>query len=71
MLLIFWETFKKFNFNINIFNVRKFIKIFFNEIELQRQSDLKHLKEIQDEIDEKIKENNEKRLESSREDLNR
>lgn len=62
MLLLILKILKKFNYNINIRNVKNFIKALAFEINEKEQNELKQVNKIFEEINQKIKENNENKI---------
>lgn len=65
MFLIILKVLEQFHFNINVFNAKKFIKALAYEFEEEQNRNQKISKKMCDELDRKIKEHNEKRLEEN------
>jgi hypothetical protein len=65
MFLIILRVLEQFNFNINVFNSKKFIKALLYEFEQEQEKNERIAKKLCDGLDRKIKEHNEKRLEEN------
>lgn len=66
LLMIILE---KFNYNIDIYNSKKFIKAYLQAKEKQKNLELEQIKKEFEKIDKKIKEEQEKRLQNSLDDF--
>ena len=60
---------KKFNYTINIYNSKKFINAYLHAIEQEKKLELAQIKKEFEEIEKKIKKEQEKRLQNSLDDL--
>jgi len=65
MFLIILKVLEQFHFNVNVFNAKKFIKALLYEFEEEQKRNHTISKKLCDELDRKIKEHNQKRLEEN------
>ena len=71
MFLILLETLKRFNYTINIHNSKKFINALLHAFKEQQIYEVEKIKKEFEKIDEKIIEENQKRLEDSDNEFDR